>query len=113
MWTGENMHTRAHTHTQKKLKINSWLSSIAQILWKTHNTCPGSSVFTDKCFYTAQGVTGNSVIPMQTKRSEDQVGRRARYLNALRKLLSGGKLSTHTNTLPILLKAHTASNLHL
>lgn len=102
----------AHIKKKKEKRI-SWLSSIAQILWKTHNTCPGSSVFTDKCFYTAQGVTGNSVIPMQTKRSEDQVGRRARYLNALRKLLSGGKLSTHTNTLPILLKAHTASNLHL
>lgn len=111
MWTGENM------HTQKRKKKKNFLaiiySSIAQIPWKTHNTCPGSSVYTDKCFYTAQGVTGNSVIPMQTKRSEDQVGRRVRYLNALRKLLSGGKLSTHTNTLPILLKAHTASNLHL
>lgn len=32
------------------------------------NTCPGSSVFSVKCFYTARGTTGNTAIPMQTNK---------------------------------------------
>lgn len=47
------------------LKI-AWLSSTTRILGETCNTRPGSSVFTDKCFYTARGITGNTAIPMQT-----------------------------------------------